>query len=43
MWGRWIELAVLAFALLGYLTFSRWQMNQSGPARMKEARAFEQF
>jgi apolipoprotein N-acyltransferase len=24
MWGRWIELAVLAFALVGYLAFSRW-------------------
>ena len=33
MWGRWIELAVLAFALVGYLAFSHWQVNQSGPRR----------
>jgi apolipoprotein N-acyltransferase len=24
MWGRWIELAVLSLALVGYLAFSRW-------------------
>jgi hypothetical protein len=33
MWGRWIELAVLSLALVGYLIFSRWQVNQSGPTR----------
>jgi apolipoprotein N-acyltransferase len=32
-WGRWIELAVLSLALLGYLAFSRWLGNQSGPTR----------
>src|SRR5262249_11281020 len=30
-WGRWIEVAVLVFALLGYLVFSHWQIYQSGP------------
>ena len=33
MWGRWIELAVLSLALVGYLAFSHWQVNQSGPTR----------
>jgi apolipoprotein N-acyltransferase len=33
MWGRRIKLAVLSFALLGYLAFSRWLGNQSGPTR----------
>ncbi len=33
MWGRWIELAVLSLALVGYLAFSRWLGNQSGPTR----------
>jgi len=33
MWGRWIELAVLSLALVGYLAFSRWFGNQSGPPR----------
>jgi apolipoprotein N-acyltransferase len=33
MWGRWIELAVLSLALVGYLAFSRWLGNQSGPPR----------
>jgi apolipoprotein N-acyltransferase len=32
-WGRWIELTVLSLALLGYLAFSRWLGNQSGPKR----------
>jgi apolipoprotein N-acyltransferase len=30
-WGRLIEVAVLVFALLGYLAFSHLQVNQSGP------------
>ncbi|MGB8710413.1 MAG: apolipoprotein N-acyltransferase, partial [Methyloceanibacter sp.] len=33
MWGRWIELAVLSLALVGYLAFSRRFGNQSGPPR----------
>ncbi|HXE03813.1 MAG TPA: apolipoprotein N-acyltransferase [Methyloceanibacter sp.] len=33
MWGRWVELAVLSLALVGYLAFSRRFGNQSGPLR----------
>jgi apolipoprotein N-acyltransferase len=34
-WGCWIELAVLSLALVGYLIFSRWHGNQSGPTRIE--------
>lgn len=43
MWGRWIERAVLAFALLGYLACSHSRLNQSGPRAMQESREFDRF